>query len=102
MTGVDSGEITSFLSKTQLCSGNVDELILLYQTETQRLMDQLPLLRVTSRKEFIKTRVNNVDKASAEYKQLSAELELLNNQLATDIPQYERKYNTKFTYKQKN
>lgn len=102
MQGVDSNEIAGFLSKTQAYNGNVEELIVLYQTESQRLMDQLPLLRVMSRKDFIKTRINNVDKASSEYKQLSTELELLNNQLAVDIPQYERKYNTKFIYKQKN
>jgi hypothetical protein len=95
----NSTEVKYFLAQVQSASHDIDELLKLYETEMNRLNDFMPLMRNSSRREFLTHRLNTLDKTSPEHRQLKQELESISQQLTSAIPVYEQKYRTTFTYK---
>ena len=113
----DQAEINAFLSRVHAANQDPNVLLQVYERESARLSDKLPLTQHITRREYLKyrlecihkfsstaSRLGNVDSArlvreTAERDTLWKELLKINTQLQSAVPEYERKHGERFSYR---
>jgi hypothetical protein len=102
-------EQIQFFKKVQAAHKYSDDVAKVYKHEIIRYSDQLPLMENIMKREFIKQRLrefrmnsitNNIldRKEELQKSEIEKELKRLEESLFTELPQYEKKYNSPFKY----